>query len=472
MKKLNLEKLLLIFIILLPILDISSFLFRNFFKTNISISTFIRPIIPITIMAIIFFKNKFKLKTIIIGCIYAIYSIIHLLIFIKLKTIMSYGSVINEMQYLVNYSFTILNLFIYYFIFNKKNNDNLKKAILYTNGIYLFTIFLSIVTKTYSTTYLEGIGIKGWFESGNSISAILILNLFITFLFLNKKNIKLMILSIIEIITSGIYLIFLLGTRTGLYGFVIVIACFVFSKIFNLIKNAILNKERNIISKKKKIILIICSVAIIGIFIFVGIKGSSLLKRRKYLAEIEGNIVDNETGTTSHVTGAVLEMKQNIENGTSKYSEAEQKSIIDLYNYANKKQFKNTDRRSQQLIYNFYLVKNQKNILYILFGNGFVIHFGELILEMEIPAFLFNFGIIGLILYFIPFFALFIFYIYYGIKNIKKIDDEFIFLLCGIFMSFALSLLLGRLFFNSSAMVIISVINAIIISKINEYKNS
>lgn len=64
MKKLNIEKLLLIFIILLPILDITSFLFRRYFNTNISPSTFIRPIIPIIAIVIIFFKNNFKLKLI------------------------------------------------------------------------------------------------------------------------------------------------------------------------------------------------------------------------------------------------------------------------------------------------------------------------------------------------------------------------------------------------------------------------
>lgn len=89
MKKINLEKLLLIFIAILPVLDISSFLFRNYFNTSFSISTFARPIIPIFIIIVIFFKNKFKLKTFLIASIYAIYSIIHLYVFYKLKTAVS-----------------------------------------------------------------------------------------------------------------------------------------------------------------------------------------------------------------------------------------------------------------------------------------------------------------------------------------------------------------------------------------------
>ena len=37
----TIENLLCFFIIICPILDVASFLFRNYFKTNISISTFL-----------------------------------------------------------------------------------------------------------------------------------------------------------------------------------------------------------------------------------------------------------------------------------------------------------------------------------------------------------------------------------------------------------------------------------------------
>ena len=80
MKKINTKNLLLIFIILLPVLDILSFIFRNFFNTTWSPSTFIRPIIPSLVFLIIFFKNKFKLKTILIALLYGIYALIHLII--------------------------------------------------------------------------------------------------------------------------------------------------------------------------------------------------------------------------------------------------------------------------------------------------------------------------------------------------------------------------------------------------------
>jgi len=117
LKKLNSKNILYLFIIILPLLDMSSFIFRNFFNTSFSISTFIRPIIPIILIILIFFKYKFKLKAVLVGIIYGIYALIHLYIFNKLNYEISYGTLTHELQYLVNYTFSILNLFIFIFTF-------------------------------------------------------------------------------------------------------------------------------------------------------------------------------------------------------------------------------------------------------------------------------------------------------------------------------------------------------------------
>ena len=318
-------------------------------------------------------------------------------------------------------------------------------------------------------------GFKGWFESGNSLSTILVLNLFIIFTLFNKlENNKLKITAIIEIILSGIFLIFLLGTRTGLFGFVLVLGSYLFSKIFILFRDNFINKEKKL-EKKKKILLTICSILIAVIVGLVLYKGSSLLSRRKYLKSLDFEIIDSATGNPSHVTGDVLKFKEQIETSgidNSYMSDAMQNSITELYNFANNHNISGTDRRTQQLVYNAYLVKNQSNIFYMLFGNGFLNNYGELTLEMEIPAFLFNFGLLGFILYFIPFLSLFIYYIYIGIKNIKKIDAEYIFLCFGILLSFILSFLVGQIFFNSSAMIIITCMNVLLYNKCINIKNS
>ena len=54
----TMENILCLFIIVCPILDVASFLFRNYFNTFFSISTILRPIIPIIAIGYIFFKLR------------------------------------------------------------------------------------------------------------------------------------------------------------------------------------------------------------------------------------------------------------------------------------------------------------------------------------------------------------------------------------------------------------------------------
>ena len=153
-------------------------------------------------------------------------------------------------------------------------------------------------------------------------------------------------------------------------------------------------------------------------------------------------------------------------------SEEQKQSIIDLYNIANKLKITNNDMRMQQMIYNICLVKNQANPLLILFGNGHQLNFYELVMEMEVLAILINFGLIGFILYLGPFISILIYSFIFGIKNIKKIDSEYIMMFLGSCLGFVLSLLTGYVFFSLSTNVIIIIMNTILLSKIKEIKNS
>jgi len=464
-KNINVENILCLFIILCPILDMVSFGYRNIFNTNLSPSTIIRPIIPIIISIYLFFKEdkKFKKYTFFIGTIYLLYGIFHLIVFKSAVTGSSYSTVIHEAQYIVNYSFMILNLFLYLYIFKEsKNIEKLSKSVLIASAIYIVSIYISIITNTSSSTYIEGMGYKGWFESGNSIGAILILSLFIIMKYLKDKKYRKILIPVI--ILEAIFLTILLGTRVGLLGFIVLVLTYVITEsIGSLIKKGKVNKKT-----------IVGGIAVVAIIILVVITiGSTTLQRRKHLQDIEKDIVDTSSNQESHITGSLLEIKEKIDNKTLEegyMNEAQKKSIIELYNIANKWEIKNNDQRMQQLIYNTVLVKNQHNPIYILLGNGYVANFRELVLEMEIPAFLFNFGLVGFILYFIPFVSIWIYGIYKGIKNIKRIDSTYLMLLIGCSFVFALSFFAGYTFFNSSNMMIIIVLNTLLVNKINQFK--
>ena len=224
-------------------------------------------------------------------------------------------------------------------------------------------------------------------------------------------------------------------------------------------------RQKGKINKK----MIAAGIAVIATILLVIVTiGSTTLQRRKHLQNVEKDIVE-ENDQIAHLTGDLLEIRAKIEQGTLEegyMSKEEQQSILELYEIANQWKVKNNDQRMQELIYNALLVKNQKNPIYILLGNGYVCNFRELILEMEIPAFLFNFGVIGFILYFMPFACITGYGIYFAIKNRKQIDTQYLMYLGGCGFTFALSFFAGYTFFNSSNMIIIIVLNTLLINKI------
>lgn len=465
-RKIKVEDFLCLLIIICPILDIISFVFRNIFDTNISPSTFLRPVIPIGVMIYLFFKKdkKFKIYTIGVCILYLIYGLMHLYIFEKLKTGISYSNVIHEAQYVVNYSFMILNLFLFIYVFKDRDTNKLKNSVIISMYIYIISIYLAILTNTSSSTYIEGIGEKGWFATGNSIGTIMILSLFIYIPLLKNKKYRKVLIPLI--ILLGIYLTMLLGTRVGLFGFILVLILYIIVEIvYKLIANAKINKKT----------IAICTFGICAIILVAITIGSTTLQRRRHLENIEGNTIDENINSESHVTASILEIRNKIVDGTLEegyMSDAEKKSFLELYDICNKMEITNNDLRSQQLIYNAMLVKNQKNPLAIIFGNGYFNNFRELLMEMEIPSFLFNFGLIGFTLYFVPFLLIFVYGIYIGIKNMKKIDQEYMMLILGAGFAFALSFLTGYTFFNASSMIIIVVMNTLLLNKIKDLKRS
>lgn len=462
-KKIRLEHILCFYIILCPVLDIASFLFRNYFDINISISTFLRPIIPIILAIYIFIKANKKHKFILLGItlVYITYGIIHLIVMKNFITGCSYGGVIQELQYVINYSFLIVNLIVFFYTFTnikwrtkeieegKNKSEKIRMSMLIMSAIYMITIYIAILTGTSSYTYKEEqIGYKGWIESGNSLGAILCISLFIILPLI--KNKKYRIPTIVLIILIGIYLVTLIGTRTGLIGFFIAVAVFITIEV--------------LFSKNKIAIIgfVILAIAVIT----VGLVGSNTLKRRNQMNESQYTIIDESTGEVGHMTGDMLKIKNKILAGTLEegyMSEAQKEAVLDLNEYTTKHKIAGNDTRLQQLMYNIYLVKEQKSVVGIFFGNGFETNFREMIMENELASLLLNFGIIGFLIYVGPFIEILIYSLIKAIKKIKnkeKIKTEYLMSICALILIFGLSYLSGYIFFNSSIMIIISAVCA------------
>ena len=439
-QKITLENLLCLFIIICPILDIISFIFRNYFKTSISPTTILRPIIPIVVFAVLFFKENNKKQKILVMLTYFLYSITHLIIFKQLKNGSSYGSIANEAQYLINYFIMIVNIYIFFKVI--KDKGKVEKSVFISLLIYIITLYFSIITKTSSSTYLEKIGYKGYFESGNSLCTVLLLELCIILGKFEIKDLK----KVILIIFTGIYLTMLSGMRTGLFGFGLIIGIYIIGKFLENIKE---NKK---FSKKQIVsVTLIVILTIITIFIL----GSKTLQRRKLLMENEKNNIDIETGEERYVTGDILNLYKKIKNGELEenfMSEAEKRAIVEFCDYAKKIKLSNVNLRKQQLIYNIILVKEQKNPILILFGNGYKNQTGELVMEMEIPAILLNFGIVGFILYMGPIIYILGREIYIFIKNKNQEKIENIMYITGSLLAIGLSCFSGYVYFSLSSM--------------------
>lgn len=452
-KKVTLENLMCLSICLCPILDIISFLFRNYFQTSLSPTTMLRPVIPCIVFAILFFKEKKKKQKIIIALVYGIYAILHLYFFQKLHNESSYGTWKNELQYILNYSFMIVNLYLFFTVI--KDKTKIQKSVFISLTIYIVSLFLSILTNTSSSTYLEGIGYKGYFESGNSLCTVLLLSLCILLGSLKGREWK----KIILIILTGIYLILFSGMRTGFFGFSLLIGIYILGRFFINVR------DKRKVTKKQ---VMIVTFGIIMVVIFLFILGSKTLERRKMLEQNKITNIDEETQETRYVTGDILNLYKQIKNETlpeNYLSEEEKRAIIQLYELAEKIKLSNVNLRAQQFIYNTYLVKEQKSLSLILFGNGYKNQTGELVMEMEVPALFYNFGLLGFILYFGPFLTLFLYGLYKAYQNRKNIKIDFVLYLTGAGLAIALSTLSGYVYFNVSSMTMTILLNFLIVSE-------
>ena len=476
----TIENLLCFFIVICPILDVSSFLFRNYFDTSFSISTFIRPIIPIIAGIYIFVKDKIRPQLIFAAVVYTVYAGCHLYVFYRIKTGCAYGNELRELQYLINYTFMVMNLFIYYFFFTKYNREKeikdedkgkainkLKKSVLIALTFYVGFMYLSLITGTSSYTYPEDqIGFKGWFESGNSLGTIMILCLFIVLPMLSKKNTtKIRIWALLLTVLAGVYLTTLLGTRTGLFGFILVVVVYIIICIIHgLIQSKKINRKTITIGT----IIFIAIIAVVAVF------GSRTFERRKLLQDREDLIYDAMTGMSSHVTGDMLAMVEQIKKGemsTDYMSEEMQQTMLDVYELANEYEIPSTDNRALQFLYHSTLVKNQDGISLTLFGNGYMTHYREMIFEMEIPAFLYNFGVIGFFLYCMPFLFIALYGVYVLIKKVKHVSVEYAMAVAGLCFAMAISFISGYTFFNSSSMMMIVILSTLIVNDIKDLED-
>lgn len=128
------------------------------------------------------------------------------------------GTTISNISKLL--TFLISALFFYYYI--KDGNKIDIKALIYSTLIYCILVKLAELTGTAQATYRGDLtlGTKGWFYSGNELSAILSITLPITIMYAAKKIDYIAILTML----LQVHTLFSIGTKTSLVSTVLVIA--------------------------------------------------------------------------------------------------------------------------------------------------------------------------------------------------------------------------------------------------------
>ena len=440
-----LEKALCLIIILCPILDCVSFIFRNYFQTTISVSTIIRPIIPLCLLLYIFIKGNKKEKIILslIALAYIGYAVVHLLIYNSFHNGCAFGDIKLEMQYVFNFSFIMIYFIVFAFLFLKKDlaTDKLYNSITIMATIYVASIVLAIIMGQSSYTYIEtSTGYKGWIESGNSLSAILIMSLFIMLQRVREKKI-----TVLVIVAVAAYLITTIGTRTGLLG---------------------------TFSKNKKIIIAGLALMLIAVLVVI-FAGSKTIQRRQQMDQSQYTIIDESTGEVGNMTGDMLRIKNKILNNELEegyMSDAQKQSVLDLHEYTKSVKLAGNDTRTQQLMYNMYLMKNQGSFIGIVFGNGFNNNVREMRMENELASLFLNFGLCGFILYACPILAVLVYAIIFGIKRRKDITLNYVMNVAALMLAIGLSWMSGYVLFATSSMTIIVVIATLLLVEIKKIK--
>ena len=242
----NINKIISIFILISPILDLLTGVCIHTLKINFTIGIIVRVLFLLFIMIItifIFKKKKLIIPYLIIGLYFILYTLG--IIFYKNSV-----GLFFEIQNLVKVFYFPIIFLSLYSIKDKVDIDN--KVLIKTLFIYLILILIPTVFGIgYKTYEITKAGTLGFFNSANEISGIISIITPIAFIILKDK-----INNIYKIILGLIYLIVILmmGTKTPLIALCFTIGVYLALELINCIKKRLYKK-----------IIIAISIIIVGL---------------------------------------------------------------------------------------------------------------------------------------------------------------------------------------------------------------
>ena len=400
----NLSKIISIFILIQPVLDLITGICLHVFSLNLTIGIIIRMLFLLFIMYATTFIYKKKLS-LIYYLIVAFYSIIYLI------NIGTNSHLFGQVQGLLRVFYFPLLLVSFY---DLKDEIKISTATLFTTlTLYLIFIFIPMTLNLGFKSYeITKSGTLGYYNSANEISGIISILTPIVFMIFNSKG-----KSILKVIYILLYLVVILtiGTKTPLLSLLITIGM---TFIYIMIKSYKDKKYKRILSS-----FIIIVIGIISLII--------LIPKTNFYKNIKVHLDFLKVEDVTDI----------MDNG----------NLIDHFIFSQRVTFF-TDRK--------YLYDNSP-LTNKLFGIGYYEQENKQakLIEMDYLDIYFNHGILGFIIFFSS-------YIYVLVKTTskkKKINFDLLMLNTSILLVLFLSLFTGHIITAPSvSLIVISLIMVLI----------
>ena len=409
-EKINVQNVIIAFIILQPIIDIITGISMNYTNITITFGIIIRTVFMLFCVILGFIKANKKYK-IIMGTYFATLALYMIAFLANEYTKNGMNLILTQIKGLVKNFYLPIIVVALIPIFKEYNIQIHRKVLNISLLIYTFTIFICSITGNGFLTYKAGdkAGTVGLFYSANEIGAILcLLSPFLVVDFIRKKVTVWDAVSLVLLV----YAVLQLGTKVPYFGLIILI----FAIIFKCIIEIKINKKN--LYKKTGVFFTF----LIAIYLITG-----LTPVGENLTKIYGDVF--------------LVTKEDFK---SEGQEQEEKPH-EVTNFKDLEELKNVSVSGR----NDFLKANSKkykdgNALDKILGIGFIENkdgaYEELKqTEMDYFDILFCNGILGVIIFAIPLITFLVILVRKTILKRKKIDLEEIYFLCmtGIVALFA-----------------------------------
>ena len=462
----------LIFVLLQPIFDILSRLAIKEIIPNIS--TYIKPLFIFGISAyLLWFYHPKRNKWLVYILGFGLFTLIHLFILFMLLT--DFSTILHEFRFIINIAYMValfISLYtLYYYTSDKEEMlRKIKNTIFYTFLLYFSLYLVAVLTGTSGMTYEYSdkykLGYKGWYDSGQILGhAFSILFPIILYGILKPKNKK--ILRVL-FMTLALTCVSLLGTKVPYFIMLIVLVLYLIIVLF--IK--VFNKE--FVRNWFNIGLVFISIlTLIFTYQYTPVAYNTNINNKNLQVSIEEYDISSISGNNrkENIDEILKEHEGENTNYLEKYYEWSGEASNYLENLYYTSKIHPSDTRAKQFFYSYkkYMLADWQ---YKLFGIGYLNQDSLLSIERDFFMALFNFGLIGFLLFlFIPI-KEFIRSLVFILKNLSKIDLETYMLFMGTGIFFCISMYAGYTYIYTNFSIFLVLLFVMLKLKINLIKEN